>query len=183
VNQLVINTTIDVRSVGLALLATDKEIARVNRLVVNKIVREVYKQVGGLHPKETKTNTAGFRKVRTYRRALLVKRKSTFGKIWVGGNRISARFGGRMRNVAGGAMAGSHFFPDSFVQTVRKSRGGFTSIWKRDRNKLVQQTFKVINFDEINIKALKLGTVDVPEFLNSELERVMNNVSGRRGLR
>jgi hypothetical protein len=179
-----LNTSIDVRVLGASLLATDKEIARVNRLVTNKIVRDVHREVGKLQPRKTGTNVFGFRKVRVRKSKLLVRNRNTAGKVWVGGDRISASFGGRMRNVNGGAKAGRHFFANSFVQTVRKNRGGFTSIWKRGLNtKLVEQTFEVVDFEITNEKALGNVIGSVPSFLNSELERVLNNISGVRGLR
>lgn len=102
--------------------------------ITNKLTREL----GGSIPRKSGTSVAGFRRVRVKKAATL--KSST---IWLGGNLVAAKFGGALRNVDGGAMAGRHFFKGAFVATMKN---GYTSIFSRtSARRLRQEKIRVID--------------------------------------
>lgn len=168
-----IRITIDGTTDPKSALLTAKEVNRVNRQVANKMMRDVRKEVGGSIPKASGTSVAGYRRKRVFFTNAKVKQKNTRASIWLGGNRIAARYGGKMRNTTGGAKAGRHFFKDAFVATMGN---GYTSIFRRGQgDKLVQETIPVLALNRLADRALLTAKPDIEKVLNREINKLLKN--------
>ena len=119
------------------------QIARVTRNLTNFIATDLRQSLGGSIPKKSGSNIAGFRRVRTRKTLSTVKRRRPFATLWLGGNTIAAKYGGRLYQTEKGAGAGKHFFKGSFIATMKT---GYRSIFHRvnKQGKLAQDRFPVI---------------------------------------
>ena len=154
------------------------ELARINRQTANKLISDIHTRIGTEIPEKTGVKKAGFRKVRTKRKKSTAKgRNRQLARLWIGGNSIAPRFGGRMRQRGTSAFAGRHEFRNSFLASVRG--GAYTSIFKRSsspehRSGIVEQRIKVKDFDEMvnNISGEEFQQIS--RHLNTEINKVLN---------
>lgn len=162
---------VDARTDALSEFLTPREVERVNRLVVNKMVRSVNTEVGGTIPRAARTGVTGFRRKRVFKTNARAKRKFVKGSVWIGANPIAAPYVGKMRNVAGGARAGSHFFAGGFLV---KTKNGYETIFKKVKGGLVQQTVPVPNADKHAETALNRQRTGIQSMLHTEITKVLN---------
>ena len=165
-----LKTRVNALSDDLSELLTPREVDRVNRLVVNKMVRGVNTEVGGTIPRAARTNVTGYRRKRVIKTNARASRKYPKGTVWIGANPIAAKYGGKVRNVAGGARAGKHFFAGGFVV---KTKSGYESIFKKIKGRLVQQTIPVENADKYSEIALNNQRGSAESLIHSEINKVI----------
>ena len=110
--------------------ARPAQVRRATRRTVRQLVNEGHKELGGAIPRSAGTPVGGFRRVRAKKTTPKGRQRSSRGEIWMGTNKIAARYAGKMRNDAGagGAWAGKYFFENSFVATMKN---GYESIFER----------------------------------------------------
>lgn len=161
---------VNAASDDLSELLTPREIDRVNRLVVNKMVRGVNNEVGGTIPRAARTNVTGYRRKRVIKTNARASRKYPKGTVWIGANPIAAKYGGKVRNVPGGAKAGSHFFRGGFVV---ETKNGYRSIFKRIKGRLVQETIPVKDADKYSEIALNNQRGATESLIHTEITKVL----------
>lgn len=153
---------------------TPVKINRVTRNTINKTVRDLGRGLGGSIPRSEGVSVTGFRRVRVKRsRATVAKTRRSgiiSGRLWLGGNSIAAKYGGKVRNVSGGARAGRHFFKGSFVATMGN---GYTSIFKRDGKRLKEERIEIDHPHAESIRALHRRKSLTEQYLREELDKVL----------
>jgi len=110
--------------------AKPNQIRTASRKTVRELVNMGHKELGGALPRSAGTSVVGYRRVRAKKRTPKGRQRSSTGEIWMGTNKIAAKFGGKLRNdrAAKGAYAGRNYFRNSFVATMKN---GYTSIFQR----------------------------------------------------
>lgn len=166
-----LRTTVDANTDIQALLLTPREIRRVNRLVTNKLVRAIAKETGGTIPRAARTGVLGFRKKRLFASYARVKQTTVRGSVWLGGNRIAAKYAGKVRNVRGGAKAGKHFFLGSFAATMPN---GYRSVFHRKADgSLEQDTIPVTNIEKHALASLLNVRGDAESLARVEVNKIL----------
>lgn len=115
------------------------EMQKITKKVINEVVDETHRELGGIIPRAEGVSIGGYRRVRSKKRRAK-GRKRVRASIWQGTLRIPAKYAGKPRNVKGGAQAGRHFFPGAFVATMKDT--GYTGIFRRrgaDKHPLEQE--------------------------------------------
>ena len=150
-------------------------IARVSRNMANFIATDLQKTLGASIPKKTKTNVAGFKRIRVKKKLAIVKRNRPFATLWLGGNTISAKYGGRLFQNDKGAGAGKHFFKGSFIATMHT---GYKSIFHRvnKRGKLVEDRFPVISLTPEALSVLRDKNVSWEKKLKADLDKALTEI-------
>lgn len=112
------------------LKATPAQVRRASRKTVRQVVNEGYRELGGTIPRTAGIPVGGYRRVRAKKQTPKGRQRSSRGEVWMGTNKIAAKFAGKVRNdpTTGGAWAGKYFFENSFVA---KMRNGYESIFER----------------------------------------------------
>lgn len=145
------------------------EIKRASRLTINKIVNSVHTDLGGTLPRGSGVQVGGFRRVRTKKQK--AKGSNLRGTVWIGGNKIAAKYVGKPKNVPGGAQAGRHFFKGAFVATMNN---GYTSVFKRSQNGgIKEETVDVKNLHPEAQRAVDKHSKGAKKILKSELEKIL----------
>ena len=127
---MIITVTFEATNTKRVFDAMPAQIKRAAKTAINKSVKGMQKEAGGIIPRDAGTSVVGYRRVRSKRRAFKVRRP--VGSVWQGTLRIPAKYAGKMRNVGNGAKAGKRFFENAFVATMPKS--GYKGIFKRKSN-------------------------------------------------
>ncbi len=147
-----------------------KEIARANRLVMNKLVGSITRD-SSVIAKKSRVRVIGFKKARVIKTKAIARHKRPRAKVWVGGNRILASYLGKPRQLKKGARAGSHFFSKAFVATMKS---GYTSVFKQlVSGKIQEESVPVVELKPelqiiLNKHKSAAGTM-----LKSELEKIL----------
>jgi hypothetical protein len=150
---------------------TPRRINAVARRIANYVSSDIHKNLSRSVPIEAGVNLGGFKRVRAFKRNTLLRKKRFKASVWLGGNRIGARYGGRMKNVEGGATAGRHFFAGGFKATMKS---GYTSIFTRLSNgKLKQSTIEVPDLNRASIDFIRANRRDWERRLEIELDKII----------
>lgn len=148
-------------------------IRKVSRITVNALTRDLNNDIGSTMPKVHGIGVAGYKRVRMKRTRSLIRRPA--GKVWVGENKVQAKFAGRMQNVNGGAMAGKYYFKNAFVATMKKKEGtsGYTSIFKRKpgSKKLIEERITLFDAEKVVAGAVERMKPKVKPLLKENLEK------------
>lgn len=146
-----------------------KQINRASRLTVNRITSDLHKRLGGIIPKTAGTSVAGYRRVRAKKTLSKVKNRSKImrGVVWLGTMKIPAKYGGRTRNVKGGAKAGRHFFENAFVATMKSGYRGI--FYRKPDGKLEQAMIDLPEAQENVIQAARWAKTAAPNYLRKQL--------------
>ena len=162
----------DSREIDALVRKSPVRLAQVSRKIANHIASDLYKDLSSIIPKEAGTNVSGFKRVRAHKSRTLVRRKRNHAKVWLGGNRIAARYGGRLRNTKGGAFAGKHFFAGSYVATMKS---GYRSIFHRTiGGRLVQDYIEVPDMHPIATRQIRLKHAGWELRLKQEVEAALS---------
>jgi len=174
-----VRVKIDIKSAHTKLKLTPSQIGRINRQTANKLVTEIKRRIGGEISRGAGVRVVGFRRVRTFKKTSKTKGKNRqIASVWVGGNNVSARFGGHMRNSGKDAYAGRHLFRNSFKAAVRS--GSYTSIWKRLANgKLAEQRIVIDDFHPNVNKIVNEEVRKIDSIMTNELEKVLSSKARR----
>ena len=154
--------------------ARPAQIRRASRKTVRTVTNRLHRELGGQIPRANSTPVVGYRKIRAKKKTPRGRGQSSFGSVWMGTNRIAARYAGRLRNnkSRGGASAGKHFFENAFVA---KMSNGYESIWKRmDDGKLKQQYVELPNARAIAEQAADKARRELKLLLRKNMEIEMN---------
>ena len=136
---VVITLTNDSLLVKRLVASSPNKIRKVSRRIMNGMATELERSLAGSIPRAAGTSVGGFRRVRAYRTlGMFTARRSRPATVWLGGNRIPAKFGGKMSQDAKGARAGNHYFAGSFIA---KMKNGYTSIFHRTSGGKLKQDF------------------------------------------
>ena len=149
-----------------ALQKSHLAVVRVSRKIANYIAKDLDDSLGGIIPRAAGTSVTGFRRVRSFHSNTRVRRAKHHSKVWLGGNRIAARYGGRMREVTGGAYAGRHFFANAFIHQFKS---GYKSLFTRVNGKLTEETIEVPNIYPIAVREIRGSKFKWEQKLRREL--------------
>lgn len=167
-----LSVLVDATTDPLAALITPRQVEQVNRKVVNKSLRAIDKEVGGTVPRAAGTSVVGFRRKRVFKTLAKARRKAVIGNVWIGANSIPAKYGGKLKSVTGGAKAGRHYFPGSFVATMPN---GYRSIFhKNDTGDLIQDMIKVPDSNKHALRALDNTRSSTSRIIHNEIKRILD---------
>lgn len=153
-----------------ALKKSRHAVVRVSRAMANYVARELDESLGGIVPRAAGTTVTGFRRVRSFHSNTKVRRNRHYSTVWLGGNRIAARYGGRMREITGGAYAGKHFFANAFIHSFKS---GYTSLFTRVNGKMVEESIKVPDIYPIAIREIKGSKLKWEQKLRRDLKNAL----------
>jgi len=157
---------------------TKAQLARAQRLVINRIVDMTHKELGGSIPKRSGVRVGGFRKVRAKKNKAKVRQKTATGVVWLGGNKVQAKFGGRLKQTKKGAYAGRHYWANAFVA---KMKNGYESIFRRTGNgKLEEMRIDVVPMHEIASRSVARNSENSTGLLRKELTKILNKNAKRK---
>ena len=153
------------------------QIARASRCAVNKVTSDLQKELGSAIPKADQTNVAGYKKVRSKKRKVKARRKSTRASVWMGTMRIPAKYAGKPRydKSRGGVRIRGHFFENSFIA---KMKSGYVGVFNRNNGKLEQDYVELLSADRIAKKAAGNAQIALDKEMLIRLERELNKKRG-----
>lgn len=152
--------------------AKPAQIRRATRKTVRQVTNELHKELGGQIPRTAGTPIVGYRRVRAKKTTPKGRQRSSTGTVWMGTNKIAARYAGRLRNdpERNGAWAGKYFFENSFVA---KMKSGYESIFQRIKgsNKIRQRYVHLPDARQDAVRAANKAELRLRKILRVNLQK------------